>query len=65
MPAKSEKQRRLMAIAEHHPEKVKPENRGVLKMSKEQLSEFASSVVGKGKKKAEKHPWRRDWDHKA
>jgi len=54
-----------MAIAEHHPEKVKPENRGVLKMSKEQLSEFASSVVGKGKKKAEKHPWRRDWDHKA
>jgi uncharacterized protein YjiK len=42
MPAKSEKQRRLMAIAEHHPEKLYKKNRAVLKMSKKQLSEYAS-----------------------
>ncbi len=42
MPAKSEKQRRLMAIAEHHPEKLYKKNQGVLKMSKKQLHEYAS-----------------------
>ena len=42
MPSKTEKQRRLMAIAEHHPEKLYKKNRGVLKMSKKQLHEFAS-----------------------
>jgi len=48
MPAVSEKQRQLMAIAEHHPEKLHKENRGVLKMSRQQLHEFAST---KGNKK--------------
>ena len=43
MPAKSEAQRRAMAIAEHHPEKLYKRNRGLLKMSKKQLSEFAST----------------------
>lgn len=43
MPAKSEAQRKLMAIAEHHPEKVNPENRGVLEMSKKDLHDFAST----------------------
>ena len=43
MPAKTEKQRKMMAIAEHHPEKLYKENRGVLKMSKEQLGDFAKS----------------------
>ena len=43
MPAVSDKQRKLMAIAEHAPEKVKPKNRGVLKMSKGQLHDFAST----------------------
>lgn len=43
MPAKSEKQRELMAIAERHPEKVSPGNRGVLKMSHQQLHDFAST----------------------
>lgn len=43
MPAVSEKQRRLMALAEHSPEKVRKENRGVLKMSKGQLHDFASA----------------------
>lgn len=43
MPAKSEKQRRLMAIAEHAPAKLYKKNRGVLKMSGQQLHEFAST----------------------
>ena len=32
-----------MAIAEHHPEKVKAANRGVLKMSHRQLHDFAAT----------------------
>lgn len=43
MPAESVAQRRLMAIAEHDPSKVRPENRGVLKMSKTQLHGFAAT----------------------
>jgi len=40
-----------MALAEHHPEKVHDENRGVLKMSKRQLHDYAST---KGLKKKHK-----------
>ena len=40
--AESKVQRRAMAIAEHHPEKLYKRNRGMLKMSKSELSEFAS-----------------------
>ena len=43
MPAVSKAERRLMAIAEHHPEEVNPENRGVLKMTHQQLHDFAST----------------------
>ena len=43
MPALSKKQRELMAIAEHHPSKVSKKNRGVLKMSKKQLHDYAST----------------------
>lgn len=43
MPAKSKAQRRLMAIAEHHPEMVRGKNRGVLSMTKGQLHDFAST----------------------
>lgn len=43
MPALSIKQRRLMAIAEHAPEKLKSKNRGVLSMSHRQLHDFAST----------------------
>ena len=43
MPALSIKQRRVMAIAEHHPEKLKKKNRGLLKMSHGQLHDFAST----------------------
>jgi len=59
MPAKSKNQRQLMAIAEHNPSKVKGKNKGVLKMSKQQLRDFATTPEtglpqvkkGKGKKK--------------
>ena len=43
MPAVSKAQRRLLAIAEHHPEKVSDKNKGVLKMSKNQLHDYAST----------------------
>lgn len=43
MPALSIKMRRAMAIAEHHPEKLGTKNRGLLKMSHQQLHEFADT----------------------
>lgn len=43
MPAVSTKQRELMAIAEHKPSMVSRKNRGVLKMSKQQLHDFAAT----------------------
>lgn len=43
MPAQSKAQRQLMGLAEHHPSKVSAKNRGVLKMSKSQLHDFAST----------------------
>ena len=46
MPAVSEKQRRLMAIAEHDPKKLYKKNRGLLKMSHQQLHDFASTTIG-------------------
>jgi hypothetical protein len=62
MPSKSIEQRELFAIAEHHPEKLKPENRGLLKLSHQQLHEFADTkgltikhvgALSKAKKKAQ------------
>lgn len=43
MPAGSMAQRRLMAIAEHHPEELYKRNRGVLSMSKSDLHKYAST----------------------
>ena len=43
MPSVSKKQRRAMAIAEHHPEELNADNRGLLNMSHEQLHDFAST----------------------
>lgn len=42
MPAKSEKQRKMMAIAEHQPGKLYKRNRDVLKMPKSKLRHYAS-----------------------
>lgn len=50
MPSVSKKQRDLMAIAEHHPEKLYKRNRSVLTMTKKQLHEFASTKGLKKKK---------------
>ena len=43
MPAKSKAQRRAMAIAKHHPEKLHKKNAGLKKMKKKDLSDFAST----------------------
>ena len=43
MPAVSKKQQIAMAIAEHHPEKLNQDNKGLLDMSHKQLHEFAST----------------------
>jgi len=55
MPAKSKKQRRAMAIAEHEPGKLYKRNRGMAKMSKSSLHDFASTKEkGLPKKKGRK-----------
>ena len=41
MPSATKNQRITAAIAKHHPEKLYKRNRGMLKMTKEQLSDFA------------------------
>jgi len=43
MPAVSKAQQQAMAIAEHAPEKLHEENKGLLDMSHKQLHEFAST----------------------
>lgn len=43
MPAKSKAQREAMAIAEHHPDQLYARNKGLKKMSKNQLHDFAST----------------------
>jgi hypothetical protein len=43
MPSVSKAERRVMAIAEHHPSELYPRNRGLLKMKKSQLHEFADT----------------------
>lgn len=43
MPSVSKKQREAMAIAEHHPGQLYGRNRGLLKMSHQQLHDFAAT----------------------
>lgn len=43
MPAESQKQQMVMAIAEHHPEELHAENKGMLDMTHKQLHDFAST----------------------
>jgi len=50
MPAVSEKQRVAAAIAEHEPEKLYKRNKGLKKMTKKQLHDYAS-------KKKKQHTW--------
>ena len=43
MPSVSKAERRLIGLAEHHPEKVYAKNRGILKMKKSDMHDFAST----------------------
>jgi len=43
MPAKSKAMRQAAAIAKHHPEKLYKCNRGLLKMSADELDKYAST----------------------
>lgn len=43
MPSTSKAQRRLIGLAEHHPDKVYPENRSILGMRKSDMHDFAST----------------------
>ncbi len=45
MPAESEKQRIMMALAAHQPGQLYKKNRGVLGMDKEKLREFSRKPV--------------------
>lgn len=58
MPAKSKAQRRAMAIAKHHPRKLYKRNKGLLKMNKAKLHEYAKTkekgLPRKKKKKKKK-----------
>jgi len=54
MPAVSKSQRRLAAIAKHHPGKLYKRNRGVLKMSQKQLGHYAGTSEKKLPKKKSK-----------
>jgi hypothetical protein len=47
MPAKSKAQRIAMAIAEHQPSKLFKRNKGLKKMSKKQLHDFAATKTKK------------------
>lgn len=47
MPSVSQKQQKAMAIAEHEPSKLHAKNKGLLKMSKSQLHDFASTKRSK------------------
>jgi hypothetical protein len=43
MPAVSKKQQQLFAIAEHEPGKLHKKNRGLLRLGKRKLHEFAAT----------------------
>lgn len=43
MPAVSQKQQKMMAIAEHNPGSLYKKNRGALSMSHSQLHDFAAT----------------------
>ncbi len=58
MPSVSKAQQAAMAIAEHEPSKLFAKNKGMLKMSKAELSKFASTKT-KGLPKHKGSPTKR------
>ncbi len=63
MPAVSRKQQMVMAIAEHEPSKLYSKNKGLLKMSKGQLHDFASTKR-KGLPKSKTDTYKKILKHK-
>jgi predicted phosphoribosyltransferase len=59
MPGVSKRQREAMAIAEHHPEELYKKNRRLLKMSKQQLHDFAATKERDLPEQVEHHRKRR------
>jgi len=57
MPAISKVQRIAAAIAEHHPSKLYKRNRGLKKMSKSQLHDFAATKEKGLPKRKKKKSW--------
>lgn len=60
MPATSQAMRRAAAIAEHNPSQLYARNRGMLKMSKSQLRDYAATPekgLPKNKQKAKGGKW--------
>lgn len=56
MPSVSKKQQEAMAIAEHEPKKLYSKNRGLLKMTHQQLYDFAATPrAGLPEKKKKPH----------
>ncbi len=55
MPSESKAEQAAMAIAEHHPEKLYKRNRALLRMTHQQLHDFAATPTkGLPEKKQEK-----------
>lgn len=54
MPAKSKKQQQAMAIAEHAPNKLYKRNKGLKKISKQQLHDYASTKTSELPKRVKK-----------
>jgi hypothetical protein len=54
MPAKSKRQQQAMAIAEHEPKKLYKRNKGLKKMSKSQLHDYAATKTKGLPKKVKK-----------
>lgn len=56
MPAKSKAQRRLFAIAEHHPEELYARNQSLAKLPDKTLHEFAATKEKNLPKRKPVHP---------
>jgi len=56
MPAVSVAQRRLFALAEHHPEELSAKNKGLASLGKEKLHEFADTKEKGLPQRVSKHP---------
>ncbi|MDE2102636.1 MAG: hypothetical protein KGL39_35650 [Patescibacteria group bacterium] len=63
MPSVSKKQQEAMAIAEHDPARLFKRNRGLLKMSRGQLHDFAATKRS-GLPEAHREQWKKTTERK-